>query len=115
MTPKGMIGVIFQIYSPDDDIEDTEGEPASAPVDGNMVEVRRGKVSATDLKGRFKGRATSRAAYWTSHVWWPDRGCDDCMQGDILEYYQFYNDLIKNKISHLISVQPEEALIPGAK
>jgi hypothetical protein len=37
------------------------------------------------------------------------------MQGDILEYYQFYNDLIKNKISHLISVQPEEALIPGAK
>lgn len=55
MTPKGMIGVIFQIYSPDDDIEDTEGEPASAPVDGNMVEVRRGKVSTTDFEKKGRG------------------------------------------------------------
>eukprot|EP00952_Eustigmatos_sp_NYUAD-ZCMA_P004464 19641-Eustigmatos_ZCMA.PRE.1 len=59
MTPSGMIGVIFQVYTPDDDLDgcdddDDGGRPphgknapqhgqASAPA-GNTVEVRRGKV-----------------------------------------------------------------------
>ena len=38
-------------------------------------------------------------------------------QGDILEYYQFYNDLVTNKISHLIRITDDTFLasIPGAK
>jgi len=37
MTPKGMIGVIFQIYASDEDEDEEDDE-------GNTVEVRRGKV-----------------------------------------------------------------------
>ena len=43
MTRKGMIGVIFQIYAPDDDVEDGAAGGGGAD-EGNMVEVRRGKV-----------------------------------------------------------------------
>lgn len=82
MTPKGMIGVIFQIYTPDDEVDDGEdgdGEAQPRP-DGNTVEVRRGK-------------------------------------GDILEYYQFYNDLITNRISKLIITTGETfiPMVPAAK
>jgi len=59
MTPKGMIGVVLQVYTLEGDLQ--------------MVEVRRGK-------------------------------------GDIMEYSSFYNDLVKNKIAHLIEevVEPAE-------
>ena len=59
MTPKGMIGVVLQVYTLEGDLQ--------------MVEVRRGK-------------------------------------GDIMEYSNFYNDLVKNKIAHLI----EEVVEPAA-
>jgi len=59
MTPKGMIGVVLQVYTLERGLQ--------------MVEVRRGK-------------------------------------GDIMEYSNFYNDLVKNKIAHLI----EEVVEPAA-
>lgn len=80
MTPKGMIGVIFQIYSPDDDIEDAEdgGPSGGPPTDGNMVEVRRGKVSQpASLPPSLVGQAASQQA--VNRLWLminPDGRCD---------------------------------------